>query len=185
MSFRSFLIVILLSIAIVAVTGAATAADGDQKVTIEKDNENETVIANVSSCEKYLCEVWNKTTTFDLYINGEKVESLEYDDQYRVENSSYINGSAQIAVAKTGLSGDEGWAYNVTQKSPEDQPSNEANNSRKGNQSTGEESAQEEPSTKVISDELDEFGDCLDEGNLRFLVLDESEVDYCYDKQFK
>lgn len=165
---------------ILLTAGISAAASDDGQVTVTETNE--TVLIEVEPCDGYLCHLSNEP--FDLYINGEEENSLDYDDQYRVRESKFTNGSVEIAIANPGFFGDSGWAFEAERHSPNDRSTDESNKAGNSNQSKRGNSSKEHgspPEVVVDSTSLSEFGECMEARNWRHAF---SEAEYCYGVQF-
>lgn len=128
MASRAVLLVAALCIVFLA-AGVGAAASGDDQVTLTETDE--TVIVEVNSCEGYC--ILSDYITFDVHVNGEKVQTLGYDEQHRVE-STYTDDTANVTVTKTRF-WDAGWAFEAERSYPAEQSADGRDNAENENAS--------------------------------------------------
>ena len=182
------LLMAVLACFVLLVGGANLAsATGDQVTFNETDN---TVIVEVNSCDG-TCFL-ESYTAFNLYIDGEVAESLEYGEQYRLEDSDYTNDTVEIAVTEARFWHEwDGWGYKANRSYPKEQSSaNTKNGADKGNtpnrsnESAGDNTEDAPPEVVIEGDTIMEFSDCFDARHLHLIGKGVTKFEYCYSNSF-
>ena len=184
MSSRAVLVAAALCVVLLATGAAGAATSGDEPINVTTTNE--TAVIEVEPCEGIGC--WFLSEPYDLYINGEHEQSLDYGDEYRVRDSDYTDDTAGVAVSNTGLvTDDKGWGYQINRTYPAEQASDEKGDERRDNRSSvadGAANDESPPKGNVEHEKVDGFGDCMAEDRLKFLDPRVDEGKYCYDEAF-